>query len=150
MPDEAEPIVINTGPLIALASCGHAELLRCFHTRVVIPEAVMTELWRGDQALGHISRSLLCPEWMEISIPTQPTPPLLRAYLDEGEAAVITLALELGVQQVLIDERRGRLAARVMGLTVSGTVGVLLRAKKAGMLPAVKPWFDAGSRCLAE
>lgn len=120
MPEEAEPIVVNTGPLIALGSCGHIELLRCFHSRVIVPEAVVAELWRGERAGGHITRSLLCPGWMEIAGPRQPTPPLLRAYLDDGEAAVITLALESGVQHVLIDERRGRLAARIMGLTVSG------------------------------
>ena len=69
MPDEAEPIVVNTGPLIALGSCGHIELLRRFHSRVIVPEAVMTELWRGERAGGHITRSLLCPEWMEIAGP---------------------------------------------------------------------------------
>ena len=63
--------------------------------------------------------------------------------MDDGEASVIALAIELGCRLVVIDERRGRQVARLMGLEVTGTVGVLLRAKRQGMLPAVKPCLEA-------
>lgn len=65
--------------------------------------------------------------------------PLLLAELDAGEAAVITLALDRGIRRVAIDERRGRAIASVCGLSVVGTVGLLLRAKREGHLLALKP-----------
>ncbi|MBI2922238.1 MAG: DUF3368 domain-containing protein [Planctomycetes bacterium] len=62
--------------------------------------------------------------------------------MDPGEASVIELATELGIGLVLIDERRGRLAARRAGLRVGGSVGVLLRAKTLGLLPLVGPRIE--------
>ncbi len=143
MQGEADPVVVNTGPLIALATCGQVDLLRCLHWRVVVPNAVIAELGRGRQVSSRIAASAACPAWVEVVEPQQPISPFLRACLDEGEAAVITLALELGIRRVLIDEQRGRLAARTVGLTVSGSVAVLLRAKRAGITPAVKPCLEA-------
>jgi hypothetical protein len=62
--------------------------------------------------------------------------------LDAGEAEAIALALELHANDILIDERRGRLEARRQGLRVTGVLGVLLQAKRAGFVPAVKPLID--------
>jgi predicted nucleic acid-binding protein len=67
---------------------------------------------------------------------------LVVAALDQGEAEVITLAIELGVRHVLIDETAGRRVAQLLGLDVSGTVGVLLRAKQGGRVAAVRPLLD--------
>jgi hypothetical protein len=61
MQDEAEPIVVNTGPLIALGSCGQIELLRCFHSRVIVPEAVVTELCRGIEFLVPLPHGPILP-----------------------------------------------------------------------------------------
>ena len=63
--------------------------------------------------------------------------------MDRGEAGVITLALERAVGLVAIDERRGRIVARSLGLRVTGSAGILLRAKREGLLSAVKPAIDA-------
>jgi predicted nucleic acid-binding protein len=74
------------------------------------------------------------------------------AVLDEGEAAVIQLALDQGIRRVCIDERAGRRMASAVGLQVVGTLGLLLRAKQLGHLPALRPvvqrltsagaWYD--------
>ncbi len=142
MAEASEPVVVNTGPLIALGSCGQVGLLRLLHQRVVVPEAVVIELERGDPDSTSMSVEVLRPDWIEVQPLANPPSPLLLAYLDEGEAAVISLALELGFQRVLIDERRGRLVARAMGLNVAGSVGVLLRAKREGILSAVRPCLE--------
>lgn len=144
-----EPIVINTSPLLALAACGQMELLRRLHPRVVVPPAVITELERGqagtDSSAGTDSLALEAerPAWLEIVALSSPPSPLLEAYLDRGEAAVIALAVEQGIQRVVIDERRGRAVARTMGLEVVGSIGVLLRAKREGFIAEVKPSIDA-------
>ena len=59
--------------------------------------------------------------------------------LEQGEAEVIILAREKGIQHVLIDEKVARLQANVLGLNVIGTLGVLLMAKKKGLLNSIKP-----------
>ena len=63
--------------------------------------------------------------------------------LDSGEAAALSLAVEIHADAVLIDERRGYEVAVQLGLRTIGILGVLLRAKSAGLLPAVKPVLDA-------
>lgn len=59
-----------------------------------------------------------------------------------GEAEAIVLARELGADILLIDERRARKTALELGLPVTGLLGVLLEAKKAGLIPALKPILD--------
>ncbi len=59
--------------------------------------------------------------------------------LEQGEAEVIILAKEKGINQVMIDERVARLQAKVLGLDVIGTLGLLLKAKKTGVISSIKP-----------
>ena len=142
MPAADEPIVVNTGPVIALGACGQLSLLGALHSRVIMPAEVALELTRGasDAPSGPPSPPSL--EWIEVLPTTAIPPPLLAAHLDQGEASVIALALEQGISLVLIDERRGRMVARTLGLRVTGSVGVLLRAKKAGRLFSVRQCLD--------
>jgi len=64
---------------------------------------------------------------------------LLLLQLHRGEAEAIALATDLKADFVLIDEQEGRQLASKTGLAVTGVLGVLLRAKRAGEIPAVKP-----------
>ncbi|HKH43864.1 MAG TPA: DUF3368 domain-containing protein [Thermoanaerobaculia bacterium] len=63
---------------------------------------------------------------------------VLLADLDEGEAEVIALALELGADRVLLDDLDGRRLARRIGLTPVGTLGVLLAARQKGKIPSLR------------
>lgn len=139
MPAEDSDVVVNTGPLVALAACGQLDLLTALHRRVVAPQAVAREFGRG----GAGDETFVVPGWVAVVAVGKPVSPLLLAYLDPGEAEVISLAIELGLPRVLIDERRGRVVARTMGLAVSGSLGVLLKAKREGLLPAIRPSIEA-------
>ena len=141
MPAANEPIVVNTSPLLALAACRQLELLRALHSRVVTPEAVITELERGQAK--PLALEAERPAWLEVAALASAPSPLLTAYLDAGEAAVIALAIEQGIRRVVIDERRARMVARTMGLAVVGSVGVLLRAKHEGLITELKPSLEA-------
>ena len=67
----------------------------------------------------------------------------LQRDLDRGEAETIALALELGADLVLLDEKEGRHAAQRFGLRVIGVVGILLEAKTSGAVGTVRPHLDA-------
>ena len=140
MPAASEAIAVNTGPLIALVACQSLDLLKELHRHVLVPTAVVDEFGRGGAGAG-VEAGL--PAWLEVRSLTAPLPPLLAAHLDKGEASAIALALEARVPLVAIDERRGRLVARDVGLMVTGTLGLLLRAKRLGIIDAVAPRLTA-------
>lgn len=138
---EAHPVVVNTGPILALAFIGHLTLLRTLYTRVYVPEAVAQEVLRGG-ASGLGVGAFVQAAWIERRAVHSAPHPLVVAALDQGEAEVVTLAIELNIRHVLIDETAGRRVAHVLGLDISGTVGALPRAKREGHNTAVRPLLD--------
>lgn len=132
MPDPARVVVINTTPLIALtAATGNLDVLRALYYRVVVPYEVAEEIRAGGKdAFGldvfeHAS-------WLEIRPSPVKLPPYLQNSLDRGEASVIHTALQEGVELVCIDEVVGRRIARLSKLSLTGSIGVLLKAKSEG------------------
>ena len=144
----AERIVVNTGPLVALGRAGITTAIEKMPLKVLAPLEVQRELQRGPLA-GHERVDV---SWVQFVTLRTPLSPLAVSSLDEGEAAVIQLALEEGLPVVCIDERKGRRAALAVGLRVTGTLGLLGRAKSLGLIPSVRScvermvtggdWFD--------
>ena len=134
----SDKLIFNTGPVIALAKAGALEIAGALPFRKCCPPQVEAELLRGVN-LG-LPQEL--PEWLEIQPLRNPLEAVARVTLDDGEAAVIQLALEQGAKRVCIDERRGRQVATAVGLEVVGTLGLLLRAKHLKMIPAVLPYIE--------
>jgi predicted nucleic acid-binding protein len=131
-------IVINTGPIIALVTAtGSLEWLPSLYRQILIPFEVLREIEAGGQgnpescALNGIKECVLISK-EESVIPTA----LLRD-LDIGEASVIANATLNGINTVAIDERAGRRLARIHGLRVTGSLGILLKAKKQKMIPSL-------------
>jgi hypothetical protein len=138
---EANLIVADTGPLVALSCADTIDLLRNLYAHVYVPPAVARELAGGGARVG--GDLLARHSWLDVRAPTAQPELLLREELDAGEAEAITLAVELGRSCVLLDERRGRrIASRVYGLEVRGTLGVLTEARRRGLLPALAPVLD--------
>jgi len=65
----------------------------------------------------------------------------LKLLLDDGEAEAVALANVRG-DRIILDDRQARSVAAKLGLRVIGTVGVLLRAKRSGIISAIKPMLD--------
>ena len=120
------PVVINTGPLIALAAAlDDLEALAHVALRVVVPGEVFTECVAGahhDDAADKVRAATCC----DIRPVFSALPPPLLDMLDIGEAAVIHTALTEDIATVAIDELKGRRVARLHGLQVTGSLGILL------------------------
>ena len=129
------PVVSNTSPLIALEQIGQLSVLHALFERICIPPAVAHEAQPTVPVL---------PAWIEQHHLDQPLGArVLNASLGAGESEAIGLAMELGARRVLLDERQARRLAVILGLEVTGTLGVLLAAKQRGLLTEIKPWLEA-------
>ncbi|MBZ8183097.1 DUF3368 domain-containing protein [Oscillatoria salina] len=131
-------IVINTSPLIALvAALGDLSLLENLYSEVLVPFEVCQEILTGDS-----SRFAAAEFQAALKLNKQTTPlkisPFLLNSLDLGEASVIQLALNESITTVCIDEAIGRRYARLSGLSVTGSIGVLIRAKREGYPLSIK------------
>jgi uncharacterized protein len=135
----AERLVVNTGPLIALHRAEALDFVGQLPVEFLSPHEVQDELLEGVRH-GHPPIS---PLWVRFVALAKPLDLVARTSLGAGEAAVIELALQDGINRVVIDERRGRRAALAVGLHVTGTLGLLGRAKKLGIVPAVHPFVEA-------
>lgn len=134
----AERLVVDTGPLIALARAAALDVAGALPFQFVCPPAVRAELDAGTAA----DQPAIAPAWlMVIDLEREPDPVAV-ATLDTGESAVIQLALEQGIARVCIDERKGRRMARAVGLQVVGTLGLLLLAKRRGDIDALRPFVE--------
>lgn len=77
-----------------------------------------------------------------ITVHTISPDPAVPAALDPGEAEAIALARASRAQLILIDEQRGRAAAKRLGLVVAGSIAVLLEAKAQSIIPLIRPFLD--------
>ena len=135
------PVVCNAGPLIGLARVNLAWLPFRLFPEVIVPEEVRVELLVKDSP-DRIQLIKALEEARIYQCLGNPDP-LLNAELDTGEAAVIATALELGLSAVVLDEKKARrIAAHIYNLSVKGTAGLLVEAKRRNLIQAVKPCLD--------
>jgi len=139
----ASPIVSDTSPLLYLGRIGQLDLLPKLFSRINVPEQVVWELDAGRL----IHRDTLDPRqfpWIDIvPVSAIKMEALPLNTLGPGERAVIAYAVHNPNTVVALDDRQARLLAAKLNLPIVGLVGILLKAKRAGMLSAVKPYLDA-------
>jgi uncharacterized protein len=134
-------VICDTSPLFYLHRLGQLLLLQQLYRRILVPEAVFAELLTGRNQ-GEDVPTLTQYDWIEIHrIHTQDPLPLI-SDLGSGETEVLTLALEEPGSLVVLDDRYAREIATRKNIRLTGTAGVLLKAKADGHLPAVKPLLD--------
>lgn len=138
MANKGEGIVVNTSPWIALSAGGQIQLLQNLYTDVYIPHSVKEEIMVGGKQGIGVHELKVCA-WLKIEKVSDVEKVKLLYELEKGEAEVIILAKEKGIKQVLIDEKVARLQAKILGLDAIGTLGLLLKAKKKGLLLSIKP-----------
>ncbi|MGH7137585.1 MAG: DUF3368 domain-containing protein [Pirellulales bacterium] len=127
-------VISNASPLIALEQIGQLALLEQLFNSVVVPPAVVRE----------VSASVALPVWIAEQALSQPVGPrILNASLGAGETEAISLSLEVRARLLILDDRPARRLAQALGLSIIGTLGVLLAAKQRNLLPAVRPSLAA-------
>ena len=137
--------VSNTSPISNLASIGRLDLLKAQFQSLWIPTAVSQELsLHPDAAARALIEVAIREQWINV-VALQDSPLLrtLMLHLHRGEAEAIALATELKADIAIIDEQEGRQFAAQTGLSVTGVLGILLRAKKTGHISMVKSEIDA-------
>lgn len=137
-----QKVVSNSSTIIHLAKIGKLGLLKDLFETVVVPEAVYREsaLEGKERAEAELIRNA---DWLKIlQINDKKLVRLLQSSVDDGESEAITLALEIGADLILLDDSDAREKARLYGLEITGTIGVLLRAKKEGKLSSIKETLE--------
>ena len=127
-------VVSNTSPLSALSIIGRLGLLRTQFGTIRIPNAVWTELSRLEHASGKQALEQARAEgWIEVhETPNRPMVGILGVTLDAGESEAIARSLEWPADLLIMDESSGRAMARNLNIRITGTLGVLLKAKRDG------------------
>lgn len=134
-------VVSDTSPILNLALVGHLHLLASLYGEVLIPPTVCQELRRSGSD-AHLIDLGSCPWLAVVPAEDQAHVRQLSGQLDPGEAEAIVLALEKRADLLLVDERRARRVASALGLRVTGLLGVLVEAQRAGLIERVKPVLD--------
>ena len=138
-------VACNSSPLIWLSQTGHFTLLNELFETVLIPPEVQAET--VARAVGYPNaeavRAACAAGWMVVIAPHDTDRvTMLRAQLHAGEAELLVMADEQGVEAVLVDDLRARNFATAMGLRVIGTAGILLLAHAQGLSVDVKSTLD--------
>jgi predicted nucleic acid-binding protein len=114
--------------------------LRQLYDRILIPQAVYREIEAGADRAYYTNLGAL--DWIHIEPIANIDARRFLFDLDDGEAETLVLAQERGAQLAIIDEKCGRRYALQMGIPVTGTLGILLKAKQQGLIPALAPLLD--------
>lgn len=126
-------VVADTGPLHHLVLAGCVDVLATLLVGVVMPSRVHGELLHPNAPPPVRRWAAHLPSWLAVSAAPNAGRDL-PSQLDDGERAAIVLALSLKADLVLMDDRAGVAVASALGLSVTGTIGILDRAASRGLV----------------
>ena len=130
-------VVSNTTPLISLLKLSRISILREIYTEISIPFAVYQEIEQGKNKDYYLDLAEV--RWINIIKIKDSNALKYFLELDAGEAEAIVLATELKADLLLMDEQLGRLFAKNAGIKMTGTLGLLIKAKELGIVKELKP-----------
>jgi len=137
----SEPPVVNASPVIYLARASLIDLLQVEGSSICVPRLVSDEIRRrgSDDPAAHV---LETTPWLQEVELASTSPKVLAWRLGSGETAVLSWSLAHPGSVAIVDDLAARRCAEVLGLPFTGTLGVVLRAKRKGILPAARPAID--------
>lgn len=123
-----EVVISDTSCLILLKKIDELELLKVSYKNVFVTDVIAAEF--GESL----------PDWILVKRPEDQNIQItLRQLVDSGEASAFALALEMPQSVLIIDDRTARKVAKSLNLKTTGTLGVLVQAKRRGLIASVKP-----------
>jgi len=124
-------IISDTSCFIILTNIGELDLLHKVYDHVATTIDIAVEF--GE----------LLPEWVEIMpVADKYKQQLLEMQIDKGESSAIALALETPGSTLILDDYKARNIAAQLGIIYTGTIGVIIKEKLKGIIPAVKPLLE--------
>ncbi len=129
-------VVSNTTPIISLFKLNRLELLQKLYSQIYIPSVVYNEIEAGKTKKYYKDISRI--DWINIFEIQDKQAVKYFLDLDAGEAEAIVLATEINADLILLDEKLGRFHAKHVDLKVTGTLGILIKAKSKGLIEELK------------
>ncbi len=130
-------VIVNSTPIIVLHTIGRLGILKELYGEVVIPNAVRREVTVKDK---HLLDSY---DWIHtVDITNTAAKELYTGALHDGEVEVMLLAKERNANLIIMDDGLARRHAKYLNMTVTGTIGVLLRAKDNGLIDFIRPILE--------
>ena len=124
-------IISDTSCFIILTKIGELELLHKIYGQIITTPEIAAEY--GEKL----------PEWVEITAVTDKyRQQILEMQIDKGESSAIALALEIPDSTIILDDYKARKIAEQLGITYTGTIGVIIKAKLKKLIPSIKPLLE--------
>ncbi len=134
-------VIVNSTPLITLSKLRSLSLLRELYEEIIIPNAVKEEITvKDDLASQDVLDNLT---WIKVMDCPVVDKKVFSSKLHSGEVEVLILAQTLNADLIIVDDKPARKVATFLGLEITGTVGVLVKAKQRGLIKAVKPFIES-------
>mgnify|MGYP000862518243 CR=1 FL=1 len=134
-------VIANSTPLIALNKIGKLDLLKEIYKEIIIPYAVYEEvILNSNKASNDFIKE---SNFFSIKrIKNEEARKLFVTSLHKGEVEVMILAKEIKADICIIDDLLARKYAKYYNLNITGTIGILLKAKELGLITRIKPIMD--------
>ena len=124
-------IISDTSCFIILSKIGELDILQKLYGQIITTSDISDEF-------GEI-----LPSWVLIKdVHNKQSQKILEMQIDKGESSAIALALEMEYCTIIIDDFKARKVAQNLGLSVTGTIGVIVKAKLNGIIPSIKPLIN--------
>jgi len=136
-----ETAVVDASPFIFLSRANHLDLLHSIYGKILIPRAVAEEIL----AMGpyDVSAAALTNCHLSEIVPSPPIPASIRRWgLGPGESSVLALVLPNPQMIVIMDDLAGRRCADAKGLKTRGTLGIVLLARKRGLIRSARATME--------
>jgi predicted nucleic acid-binding protein len=124
-------IISDTSCLIILSNINEIDLLRRMYGKIITTAEVAEEFGQ------------MLPDWVEIRLASDIyRQKILELQIDRGEASAIALAIELVDSVVILDDYKARKVAESLGIQIIGTIGIIIKAKRNGIIESIKPFLQ--------
>jgi len=134
-------VIMNASPIICMMKAGIIEVLPALFKDIVVPQEVKREiLVRGRTDLkGEVLASY---QWIRLVNDIVVAPQVAAWDLGQGESAVISFALENPGFWAVIDDREARRCATALHCRHTGTLGIIVLAKRRGVIPSIRGYLE--------